>query len=368
MKIGFVLDDTLDKPDGVQQYILALGDWFAEQGHQIHYLVANTNRVDIKNVHSLARLIGLPFNGNRVRTPLPASRKAVRLLLNKESFDVLHVQLPYSPWFAGRVIKAAPDQTAIVGTFHILPYSNMSRLAAQSLKLFRHQLKRFSEVLSVSQPAQAFALESLGVNSKVVPNTVNIKRFKITSPKHDMFTIIFLGRLVERKGCQFLLKAAAQLGDLKFKIIVGGDGPLRSELKHFVHKNNLHNKVEFLGFIDEAVKPNLLADADLAVFPSTSGESFGIVLLEAMANGQTVVLAGNNPGYSSVLSRRQQLFDPNNTKTLAEIIKRYALDITARKQAIDWQNRHVQQYDIKNVGNEIELVYREALQSTKTMR
>ena len=71
--IGYLLDDTLDKPDGVQQYVLAVGEYFRAKGHDVHYLVADTHRTDIKNVHSLGRFVSLKFNGNSVRTPLPAS-------------------------------------------------------------------------------------------------------------------------------------------------------------------------------------------------------------------------------------------------------------------------------------------------------
>ena len=92
MKIGLVLDDTLDKPDGVQQHVLTVGKWLSEQGHEVHYLVANTERKDIPNTHSLGRFINVRYNKNNVRTPLPANRNNIRALIRRENFDVLHVQ------------------------------------------------------------------------------------------------------------------------------------------------------------------------------------------------------------------------------------------------------------------------------------
>src|SRR4051812_47082988 len=91
-KIGFVLDDGLDKPDGVQQYILTLGAWLSEQGHEVHYLVGQTNRTDIKNVHSLSKNIRVQFNGNRMSIPLPTSSRKLRSFLRAEHFDILHIQ------------------------------------------------------------------------------------------------------------------------------------------------------------------------------------------------------------------------------------------------------------------------------------
>ena len=103
MKICFVLDDGLDRPDGVQQYILTLGSWFARKGHEVHYMVGETERKDIPNIHIMTRNIRVRFNKNRLAMPLFASKKDIAELLVKEQFDVLHVQMPYSPQFAARV-------------------------------------------------------------------------------------------------------------------------------------------------------------------------------------------------------------------------------------------------------------------------
>src|SRR5579875_4032120 len=100
MKIGMVLDDTLDTPDGVQQYVLQVGRWLSAQGHDVHYLVGATTRTDIPNIHSLSRNKQVRFNGNRMSMPLPASRKKLKQFLRTEQFDVLHVQVPYSPFMA----------------------------------------------------------------------------------------------------------------------------------------------------------------------------------------------------------------------------------------------------------------------------
>ena len=111
MKIGLVLDDTLDTPDGVQQYVLQVGAWLTDQGHEVHYLVGQTARTDIPNLHSLSRNLKVRFNGNRMSMPLPASRRKLRAFLQEMQFDVLHVQVPYSPFMAGRLLSVAPAST-----------------------------------------------------------------------------------------------------------------------------------------------------------------------------------------------------------------------------------------------------------------
>lgn len=368
MKIALALDDTLDKPDGVQQYIITLGEWLSTRGHTVHYLVASTKRRDISNVHSLARIVSTNFNGNTVRTTLPVLSSNIRSFLKTENFDVLHVQMPFSPLFTGRLVKLAPKNTAVVGTFHILPFSTTSRLGSRLLGLLtRPTAKRFKEVLAVSQPASKLAQKMYGHPVSVVPNAINLDHFKEnTNSKSGFVRIAYLGRLVKRKGCQHLLEAVKELVDkdkINLHVEIGGDGPLRTQLERFVAKNNLSKVVHFKGFVSEADKPSFLGRADIAVFPSTGGESFGIVLLEAMAAGKPVVLAGDNPGYRSVLSRSQQLFNPMNVRQLARLLQHFATSAAARQQARLWQNAHIKQFDIEVVGKQVERVYTKALQS-----
>jgi len=371
LKIGFVLDDSLDTPDGVQQYVLTVSAWLKAQGHDVHYLVGETQRTDIPQLHSLSRNIKVRFNRNRMSMPLPASRSKLRALLQKEQFDVLHVQLPYSPFLAGRIITAAPKQTAIVGTFHIAPHSLVVRAANVLLRFMtRRSLHYIDSVMSVSSVAQIFAKQTFGIQSSVVPNTIDLSPYTSAAQfaeYADVTTIVFLGRLVDRKGCQYLLQAIARMqadGGVHqpYKVLICGKGPLETELKAFVKQHTLDSIVTFTGFIDEADKPRYMASSDIAIFPSTGGESFGIVLLESMAASRGVVLAGNNPGYASVMAARpESLFDPRNTKVLADMLRGYLNDSLARKTARRWQQQEVQKYDVETVGRQIVEQYGTAL-------
>lgn len=371
MKIGFVLDDSLDKTDGVQQYVVTLGQWYRSHGHNVHYLVGFTQRKDLPNIHSLSRNLQVNFNQNRMSTPLPVSKKKLRALLEEEQFDVLHVQMPYSPFLAGRIIKLAPKTTAIVGTFHILPFSFMESVATRFLSMVvRGSRKRIDASVSVSPPAAKFARKRFKIKSRVVPNAVTVAHFqsgkKLKQYNDGKLNIVYLGRLVERKGCMHLLKALDLLNQQNYlhsvRVVIAGKGPLLPQLEKFVAKKRLGKCVELIGYVPESKKPDLLASADIAVMPSTAGESFGIVLVEAMAAGADVVIAGNNRGYRSVMAgHKKQLVDPIDTEAFAKTLKYFILKGVERSRAKKWQQAKVGDYDVQIVGRQLLSIYKEVL-------
>ncbi len=359
MKIGFVLDDSLDKTDGVQQYVLTIGRWLSEQGHDVHYLVGESRRTDLPNLHSLARNINVRFNNNRMSTPLPVSKKKIRALLIRENFDVLHVQMPYSPFLAAKIINAAPDSCAITGTFHIMAANKLSELANRAVRLFvSRSLRRFDRVFSVSEPTARFAKRIYGIESDVLPCAVNLENFYDARPlkkyQDDYTNIVFLGRLVERKGCHYLLSAIKRLQQIEsapIRLIICGPGPQEKSLREFVNRNNLSKIVHFIGQVDEE-KAEYLASAHIAVFPSTEGETFGIVLAEAMASGSEVVIGGDNPGYRAVLQdNKEHLINPKDTEAFAALLQYYIRNPSARISAKKWQQSLVKQFDVNVVGN-----------------
>lgn len=367
MKIGLVVDDTLDKTDGVQQYVLTLGAWLKSQGHRVHYLVGETKRTDIKNVHSLGRNLKVQFNQNVLSIPFRSDTKRIKQLLETQRFDVLHVQMPYNPLLAGKIIKHASPRTAVVGTFHILPFSIFEQIATNALGLLVYRtLRRFDAICSVSEAARIFATTAFRIHSEVIPNAINISQFKTPKPtKTDKVRIVFLGRLVARKGCLELLQAITMLPQYvqrQIVVTIGGRGPQLKQLEQFVYENDLGDIVSFEGFISEADKPAFLAAADIAVFPSLSGESFGIVLLEAMASGSGVVLGGDNPGYRCVLGEMPELLvNPLHPQAFANELKELITDVEHRQILRKWQRKHVKQFDINIVGEQILELYQTAI-------
>lgn len=375
-KIGILSDDTLDKTDGVQQYVVILGEWLRRQGHDVHYLTSTTERTDLKNIHSLSGNIHVRFNGNRNRMPLPASPARVREFMREQQFDIVHIQTPYSPLLGGQVIQAVGSRTAVVGTFHVFPHSSLMSIGTKALGLaVSWQLKRFQEMIATSTAAAAFAKQSYGLSTTVIPNMLGLEQFINARPdkphRRDKVRIVFMGRLVERKGVGHLLRAVEFLQRNyktvhEYEVIIGGKGPLFDELDRYVSEYSLQDRVQFTGFVPEDEKAAFLAAADIAVFPSTGGESFGISVVEGLAAVHGVVLAGDNPGYRTVMEgSKRQLVDPSDIPTFAHVLASYIDDPKRRQAAHKWQSSHVSQYDTEVVAPHVLEVYERALQKIR---
>ena len=369
MKVALVLDDSIDRPDGVQQYVRSLGSYLTSVGHEVHYLCSASESTD-PFVHALSRTASVKFNGNGLTTPLPASRKVIRSLLEREMFDVIHVQTPHSPFLAGRVVEEARKLQArsvrIVATFLILPHSRFSALSTRALgKVLAKNLRKFDVISAVTEPAAEFAKASFGITDvPVIPIGVDVAAFQaaIHTPRParaagDTLVVAFLGRLVERKGVLELLEAVALLpGEIldRLDVRIGGRGPLMEDAENAVAQHGLRDVVSFEGFVSEADKPQFMADADIAVFPALGGESFGIVLIEAMAAGSGVVLAGANPGYLSVIGPRPEVsVDARDTEAFALLLERLVTDSTLRDEIHAEQQEHVKQFDVTTVGDRV---------------
>jgi len=359
MIIGYVLDDTLDKPDGVQQAVVSLAEYMRSLGHEVHYIVADTKRRDLKNIHSVTKLLSLKFNGNSTRTPLVASGREINKLLSAVDFDVLHVQLPYSPLMAGRVIKRANTKTKIVGTFHILPYNVVSKIGTRILGLWlSRNKKRFNSAYAVSQPALDFMKSSFGIDGQVLPNPVDYNFFHkhaVKKRKNVKKKVLFVGRFDTRKGVKQLVLAYEKLSPMikdKIELTMSGKGPLRNGLVVYARQNDLD--IKFPGFISDEQKAKSMAQADVAIFPSTAGESFGIVLVEAMSSGAGVTIGGDNPGYASVLAPWPgTLFDASSPSSIAGKITELVSNDKNRLEIGQSQHEAVKQYDVVSVAKKL---------------
>ncbi|WP_026645089.1 glycosyltransferase family 4 protein [Bifidobacterium sp. AGR2158] len=376
LTIGFVFDDTLDVLDGVQQHIVTIGEELRRRGHDVHYLVGETHDSPVPNTHPLSRNVMVRFNGNRMRIPLPAKRARIRETLAAHDFDILHVQAPYSPFMAGRVLSAASRHTGVVATYHIASADLASRVGGRLLGLINASThRRVDEVVAVSQVAARYAEQTAHVRGVVIPNPVDVDKLagaaraaRRTGPSSsEEHLAVFLGRFVPRKGAELLLDAIAygEAHDMfpeGFHVKFAGKGPLLDECRR--RAEALRTPIEFLGFVEEEDKPALLASADVAVFPATGGESFGIVLLEAIASGAGVTLAGDNPGYrSTLLGDDDALFDvgADHARVLADRIRRALVDPDWVQALHERELRLLARYDVGSVADRLEEVYRRAI-------
>lgn len=374
LKIGLVFDDSLDRFDGVQQYILNLANYYSSLGHQVYFLVGETHSDDAR-IMSLSRNLTISFNGNRLSIPRRLAFKKAQQLLANLRLDILHVQMPYSPLLAGQLIKARTTER-LVGSFLIYPYNKFSYYANQVLASYlKPQIKQFETIITVSEPAENFARQLYGstINYRRIGLGFDYRHYATAQPeaKKVNFRLIFLGRLVKRKGAITLLKAlrvvANSLSDQDFELQIAGAGPLKAQLEKFVQVNHLDRLVKFRGYLSESAKAQFLASADLAVFPSLAGESFGIVLLEAMSSPTSLVLASANPGYKATLSQlgaADILFEPNDHLKLAELILKYYNDQQLRLDLALKQQSFAQAFDNSIIAEKVLDCYDDVLKQS----
>ena len=372
LTIGFVFDDTLDALDGVQQHIITIGTELARRGHDVHYLVGETHHSPVPQTVSLARNVMVSFNGNRMRIPLPVRKREIRAALAHNNYDILHIQAPYSPLFGGRVLECAPQSTGVVATYHIAPIDRRARYGGRALGLVNaHSHRRVDEVIAVSQVAAQYAQFTSHTHGTIIANPVNVEKFATAAHRATRDAahphIVFLGRLVPRKGAQLLLDAL-DYGERHgmfpmpgLHVTIAGDGPLMDDCVQRAAR--LRTPVQFVGTVDEG-KADLLASADVAVFPAIGGETFGIVLPEAIASGAGVTLAGDNPGYRwTMRDDEDALFSvgPDHARVLAERIERALTDAPWARRLHAREEALLDRYNVQAVTDEVEQVYARAI-------
>ena len=372
LTIGFVFDDTLDALDGVQQHITTIGTELARRGHDVHYLVGETHHSPVPQTVSLARNVMVSFNGNRMRIPLPVRKREIRAALAHNNYDILHIQAPYSPLFGGRVLECAPQSTGVVATYHIAPIDRRARYGGRALGLVNaHSHRRVDEVIAVSQVAAQYAQFTAHTHGTIIANPVNVEKFATAAHRATRDAahphIVFLGRLVPRKGAQLLLDAL-DYGERHgmfpmpgLHVTIAGEGPLMDDCVQRAAR--LRTPVQFVGTVDES-KADLLASADVAVFPAIGGETFGIVLPEAIASGAGVTLAGDNPGYRWTMRSDEDApfsVGPDHARVLAERIERALTDAPWARRLHAREEALLDRYNVQAVTDEVEQVYARAI-------
>ncbi|MFN2556251.1 MAG: glycosyltransferase family 4 protein [Nitriliruptorales bacterium] len=316
--------------------------------------------------------VEVPFNGSLA--PVVLSPLAVRRALTQlESFqpEVVHVHEPGVPVLSLGVALWGP--TPMVGTFHS---SSERELAYRTVSpLVRRAAGRLAARLAVSRAAVSYHARVLGLPAgsfREVPNGVDVARFSSASSLGDLTpderpTLLFVGRLERRKGVEELLHAFVQLKSRRpdVRLLVVGDGPERDRCQALL-PSRLQPAVKFLGRVPDEDLPRILASADVFVAPSRGGESFGIVLLEAMAAGLPVV-ATALPGYGSLVRDgvHGRLVPAKDTRALADALDTLLANPELRR-AMGGQGREsASQYDWNVIAGLIRRVYADVVASTR---
>jgi phosphatidyl-myo-inositol alpha-mannosyltransferase len=388
LNIGLVSPYDYASQGGVTEHIKYLSRELRAQGHRVKVLAPySTDRTDVPpDVYGLGAVMQIPANGSVARISLSTDlRRTIRAILRTEDFDILHVHeplMPAVPWFVLR------HSTSVnIGTFHA--YGDYSALYAMGRPFLRRLFARLHGLIAVSPSAYEFVSQYFGGDFEIMPNGVDVARFGADLPpikglRDGRPTVLFVGRFEEpRKGLRWLLQAIPLIEPFfpDLRLVVGGSGdpeeaaewlPLRdySRTGRTVYRSaGSALEVEFTGFISAVDLPRYYQSCDVYCAPSTGGESFGIVLLEAMAAGAPV-LASRIPGYANVLTHGREgfLVEPRSPAALAAGIIRLLSDPTLRRQMGEAGKRTASQYDWPIVTRQVVSYYRQVLSRTTLTR
>jgi phosphatidyl-myo-inositol alpha-mannosyltransferase len=307
MRVGLVSPYDYSHPGGVTEHLKHLADNLRQLGHEVRTFAPSSRRDierDTPDYYRIGRVFSVPVNDSVARITLSFHMaRRVAQILEDERFDVLHFHEPFLPALPLTLLRMSA--TANVGTFHAYARSNIGYYYGRPI--LRNYLKHLDATIAVSGPARDFLRQYFpSVQPRVIPNGIEIDRFHpghapIRHLRDGRINVLFVGRLEKRKGLTDLLQAYQYLHERapETRLIVVGDGPLRSRVESFVEDRRLEDVV-LAGYVPDEVLPRYYATADIFCAPATGSESFGIVLLEAMASGLPVV-ATEIPGYLSVL-------------------------------------------------------------------
>ncbi|MFI8996474.1 glycosyltransferase family 4 protein [Streptomyces sp. NPDC053542] len=359
MRIGIVCPYSWDVPGGVQFHIRDLAEHLIRLGHEVSVLAPADDETPLPPyVVSAGRAVPVPYNGSVARLNfgfLSAAR--VRRWLHDGAFEVIHIHEPASPSLGLLACWAA--QGPIVATFHTSNPRSRAMIAAYPI--LQPALEKISARIAVSEYARRTLVEHLGGDAVVIPNGVDVDFFARAEPKKEWQgrTIGFIGRIDEpRKGLPVLMKALpailAEVPDAR--LLVAGRGDEKEAVADLPEE--LRSRVEFLGMVTDEDKARLLRSVDLYVAPNTGGESFGIILVEAMS-ASAPVLASDLDAFAQVLDQGEagELFTNENADALAASAIRLLRDPARLAELRERGARHVRRFDWSTVGADILAVY-----------
>ncbi|NLG56046.1 MAG: glycosyltransferase family 4 protein [Rhodococcus sp.] len=360
MRIGMVCPYSLDVPGGVQAHVLDLARVLIERGHHVSVLAPSSDRMQVPDfVVSAGRAVPVPYNGSVARLSFtPAANARARRWIDDGDFDVIHIHEPNAPSLSMLAMRLA--EGPIVATFHTS--TTKSLVLSTFQPVLQPYLEKIAGRIAVSELARRWQVEALGSDAVEIPNGVDVPAFAdaplLPGYPREGKTIVFLGRYDEpRKGMAVLLKALPTLierhPDLEVLVIGRGD---KTKLLRDAGPAAKH--LRLLGQVDDKEKASALRSADVYVAPNLGGESFGIVLVEAMSAGAAVV-ASDLDAFRRVLQdgRGGILVPVGRSEPLAEAIDEVLSNPARRAELVDAGRALVTRYDWPVVAEQILRVY-----------
>jgi phosphatidylinositol alpha-mannosyltransferase len=355
VRIGLVCPYSLSVPGGVQTQVLGLLRSLREMGHEARLLAPCDGPPPDAGVTPLGNSIATSANGSiaPLAPDLSAALRTIRALRD-EDFDVLHLHEPLAP---GPTVTAALFSNGpMVGTFHAAGDSAAYRWLTP---LTRWVARKLTDRCAVSEDARKLAHEALGGEYRLLYNGIETDVYKKATPTPtDRPTIFFLGRHEPRKGLDVLLDAMAKLPP-DIRLWVASDGPDTATLKARVAGDL---RIEWLGRVTDAERAARMRGADVFCAPSLRGESFGVVLLEAMAAGAPIVASGIE-GYQNVARPDQDalLVPPGDVNALRGALQRVLDDATLRARLVASGRQRAEQFSMRRLAERYVELYERAL-------
>jgi phosphatidylinositol alpha-mannosyltransferase len=374
MKVCLVSPYDFVHPGGVTEHVRHLADELRARGHEATILAPSSRLADEHSIPGYVRIgRSVPVRGNgsvaRIALSFHLVRR-VRALLDREGFDVVHYHEPLVPGLPITTLRL--HRGANVGTFHATMRRNLGYYYGRPV--LKRYFRRLNGLICVSEPAREFISQYFEGEYHIVPNGIDRTRFhpgleavaELRSP--GKATVLFVGRMEQRKGLPTLLDAYARLRRRRSdaRLVVVGDGPMRWAYERQCEANGVPD-VSFLGHVSAELLPRIYASADIFCSPALRGESFGIVLLEAMSSGVPVI-ASSIPGYRQVVSDGDDglLVPPRRPDDWSRALESLLLHPELRRSMGANGVRKARRYDWRVVADGILGVYAEARERART--
>lgn len=371
MRIGMICPYSFDEPGGVQIHAIDLCTELQRRGHEVSLIGPGSDRTLVPDFVELGgKSIPIRYNGSVARLSFgPKTARHVNQWIANNQFDVLHIHEPNSPSYSMLALRRA--EGPIVATYHASASS--SKLLKMALPFLRPLLERIQGGIAVSEEARRWQVENLSGDPVLIPNGVATGLYRRAEPMvgldQNRPRIMFLGRFEEsRKGLGILLDAMPTIVKRfpQVELLIAGGGSVdnlerrldHAGLSHAVGLGPAEANVRILGRVSDEDKARALSASDIYVAPNTGGESFGIVLVEAMAAGAAVV-ASDIPAFAAVgeNGRSAQLFGNGNSSGLASAICDLLAHPEQRRALAARGATRSREFDWKTVTDRVEEVY-----------
>ncbi|HEX9436794.1 MAG TPA: glycosyltransferase family 4 protein [Candidatus Limnocylindria bacterium] len=365
MKIGIVSPYAYPRPGGANSYIREQYEQLKGLGHDVRIVTAPWgDDPPAQDVIQIGQAVAIPYNGSIGRITLSLRLEyLVERMLKRERFDVIHHHEPLVPFLSMQILDSA--RCPNVATFHAFGGFSLSYWLGRPVG--QHYMRKLSARIAVSSAARHFVSQYFPGEYRIIPNGVDVDSFTSARAfpeyRDGKVNILFVGRAEQRKGAMYLLRAYSALKRTypEVRLILACAGPQIGEMRRFVRRERLGD-VLFAGRVSDIDKARFYKTADIFCAPSTGQESFGIVLLEAMAAGRAVV-ASDIHGYKKVVQRSVTglLVEPKDPDALCRAMAQLIDDPALRDRLGAAGARRAVDFDWAHVARQLVDVYEEVL-------